>query len=164
MCNPTKRSHIMINPREQEMKEAEYSRQDQQDIRGDRIASKISSSVHPTNHKKELSAYYHLPAVPMVEETSDSGQNVDPLEWWLSQTGFSPSRQDGASLSGGYSNSEHVFSRGGNIVTKKLASLCKNTSMLMFIACNRHHRCRERNKNTGNRSCQNQYANPVSFF
>ena len=144
MCNPTKCSPIMVDPRDREMKEAEDSRGRIYRIFGDRIASKISSSVRPANQREELSAYYHLPAVPMVEETSDGGRNVDPLEWWLSRKQAFPRLAKMArrylAVTATSVPSERVFSRGGSIVTKKRASLCsKNTSMLMFIACNRHH-------------------------
>jgi len=117
--------------------DARLTKQDQQDLwRWDRL--QIASSSRPADQKEELSAYYHLPALPMVEETH-MDRHTDPLEWWATHKQAFPRLAKMArrylAVTATSVPSERVFSRGGSIVTKKRASLCSKKYIHAHVHC-----------------------------
>jgi len=115
---------------------------------GESIAANISSSVGgPATYQEELTSYLQQAPLPLLERSTDDAsrtQHTDPLVWWSTHQHNYPHLAKLAkrflAVTSTSVPSERVFSRGGSIVSKKRCALTgSNVSMLMFIACNRHH-------------------------
>jgi len=144
--SPTSSQSLINETNDEEEEESTPTRAHINRLFGESLAANISTSIGgPVSYKEELASYLRIAPLPLLDRTKD-GRTIhsDPLAWWATHQQDYPHLARLAkrflAITATSVPSERAFSRGGSIVSKKRCSLAgSNVSMLMFVACNRHH-------------------------